>query len=211
MKTRGSSKECLRFIAVRLSGRRIQDLSSWGIKGCQVSSRCLVNVTVERPYLRIWIVARESRWYYRTVAQVRTRTVTIIGLNRFPLALCDANRVAVCGTAMLKSATVPAGPWRSTVPLRSTFSATSTDRVIHRFRRDGEAVCPFIDIGEIDHQLHVVHPKWMLLPMRLVTMENLGEVRHYKLPCGARQISPKQTGPPMKNSIAGKILGWRRS
>ena len=54
---------------------------------------------------------------------------------------------------MLNSTTVPADPWMSTLPLRSTFAATSK---IGSSTDSGEMekqCVPLIDVGEVDHQL----------------------------------------------------------
>ena len=117
-------------------------------------------------------MARESRRYHGAVAQIRARTVPIIGLNRFPLPLRDANRCRMrdgdvekhngaCGSVNINSS------------ITLNVFRYLHNRILDGFRREGEAVRPLIDIGEVDHQLHVVHTKRMRLPMRPVTMKPL--------------------------------------
>jgi len=95
-----------------------------------------------------------------------------ITLNRFPLPLCDSNRGRMesgniekyhrAGQTMEIYASIPLD-----------LSICVQDRLVNRFGGKGKAVRILIDIGGVNHELHVVHPGRMRFPVRAVSMPPL--------------------------------------
>ena len=103
----------------------------------QKHSCCVAQVAVQVPRFLVRVIVTEFRWYDGTIAQKRTRTMTLVRLYGF--SSCFVTRtVAVWRTALLNNTTSCTMTIYNTVAIQLIHRIK--DRGIDEFRRNRKAV-----------------------------------------------------------------------